>query len=96
MWDLPGPGLEPVSPALAGGFLTSALPGKPEGRFLKGCCQVFREAVVGWWETSSRVGFGGTEFCHLISNMSKLTNLAETQFLQLYVVMGDNTSLMSG
>ena len=29
MWDLPGPGLEPVSPALAGGFLTSAPPGKP-------------------------------------------------------------------
>ena len=24
MWDLPGPGLEPVSPALAGGLLTSA------------------------------------------------------------------------
>ena len=24
MWDLPRPGLEPVSPALAGGFLTSA------------------------------------------------------------------------
>ena len=23
MWDLPGPGLEPVSPALAGGFLTT-------------------------------------------------------------------------
>ena len=29
MWNLPGPGLEPVSPALAGGFLTTALPGKP-------------------------------------------------------------------
>ena len=29
MWDLPGPGLEPVSPALAGGFLTNAPPGKP-------------------------------------------------------------------
>ena len=28
MWDLPGPGLEPVSPALAGGFLTTVLPGK--------------------------------------------------------------------
>ena len=27
MWDLPGPGLEPVSPALAGGFLTTAPPG---------------------------------------------------------------------
>ena len=29
MWHLPGPGLEPVSPALAGGFLTTAPPGKP-------------------------------------------------------------------
>ena len=29
MWDLPGPGLEPMSPALAGGFLTTAPPGKP-------------------------------------------------------------------
>ena len=29
MWDLPGPGLEPGSPALAGGFLTTAPPGKP-------------------------------------------------------------------
>ena len=29
MWDLPGPGLEPVSHALAGGFLTTAPPEKP-------------------------------------------------------------------
>ena len=29
MWDLPGPGLEPVSPALAGRFSTAAPPGKP-------------------------------------------------------------------
>ena len=29
MWDLPGPGLEPEFPALAGGFLTTAPPGKP-------------------------------------------------------------------
>ena len=28
MWDLPGPGLEPVFPALAGRFLTTAPPGK--------------------------------------------------------------------
>ena len=28
-WGLPGPGLEPWSPALAGGFLTTAPPGKP-------------------------------------------------------------------
>ena len=29
MWDLPGPGLKPMSPALAGRFLTTAPPGKP-------------------------------------------------------------------
>ena len=29
MWDLPGPGLEPVSLALAGRFPTTAPPGKP-------------------------------------------------------------------
>ena len=29
MWDLPGPGLEPMSPALAGGFSTTEPPGKP-------------------------------------------------------------------
>ena len=32
MWDLPGPGIEPVSPALAGRFLSTAPPRKP--RFL--------------------------------------------------------------
>ena len=29
IWDLPGSGIEPVSPALAGGFFTTELPGKP-------------------------------------------------------------------
>ena len=37
MWDLPGPGLKPVSPALAGGFLTTVPPGKspPPGPILR-------------------------------------------------------------
>ena len=30
MWDLPRPVLEPVSPELAGGFSTTAPPGKPD------------------------------------------------------------------
>ena len=34
IWDIPGPGLEPVSPALTGGFLTTAPPGKSHYRFL--------------------------------------------------------------
>ena len=29
LWDLPRPGFEPVSPALAGGISTTAPPGKP-------------------------------------------------------------------
>ena len=34
MWDPPGPGIEPMFPALAGGFLTTVPPGKsPVGLF---------------------------------------------------------------
>ena len=46
MWDLPRPGLEPVSPALAGGLPTTAPPGKPHVRllrtFLEGICSLKR------------------------------------------------------
>ena len=37
-WDLPRPGLEPVSPALAGRLSTTAPPGKPLTSFLKRPC----------------------------------------------------------
>ena len=39
MWDLSGPGIEPVYPPLAGGFLTTGLPG---GHLiiLKGCTPI--------------------------------------------------------
>ena len=33
-WGLLGPGLKPVSPALAGGFLTTAPPGKPKNVYM--------------------------------------------------------------
>ena len=32
MWDLPGPGVEPMSPALAGGFYTTEPSGKLSGK----------------------------------------------------------------
>jgi hypothetical protein len=35
MWDLPRPGVELVSPALAGRFLTTEPPGKPTGTILE-------------------------------------------------------------
>ena len=40
MWDLPGPGIEPMSPALAGGFLTTVPPGKPYKPILNLCCNI--------------------------------------------------------
>ena len=36
MWDLPRPGLEPMSPALAGRFSTTAPLGKPSKDFYNG------------------------------------------------------------
>ena len=44
MWDLPRPGLEPVSPALAGGFSTTAPPGKPSFLHLS-CVFTFLEII---------------------------------------------------
>ena len=42
MWDLPRPGLEPMSPALAGRFSTTVPPGKPYGYvFIVICLKVF-------------------------------------------------------
>ena len=35
MWNLPGPGIEPVSPELEGGFLSTAPPGKSQKVFKK-------------------------------------------------------------
>ena len=35
MWDLPRPGLEPMSPALAGGLPATAPPGKPHKVILR-------------------------------------------------------------
>ena len=44
MWDLPRPGLEPVSPALAGRFSTTAPTGKPERSF---CSVLFWDVFLG-------------------------------------------------
>ena len=46
MWDLPRPGLEPVSPALAGRFSTTAPPGKPCILFFR-LKQKFKLGILG-------------------------------------------------
>ena len=35
MWDLPNPGIDPMSPASAGGFFPTEPPGKPSPPFLQ-------------------------------------------------------------
>ena len=47
MWDLSGPGIEPMSPALAGGFFTTEPPGKPpDPSFIQ---RMFAENVLCSW-----------------------------------------------
>ena len=46
MWDLPGPGLEPMSPALAGGFLTTVPPGKSSTEVLNQAAAAAAAATV--------------------------------------------------
>ena len=42
MWDLSGSRIEPVYPALAGGYFTTEPPGKPIHRFI---CFIFLTSV---------------------------------------------------
>ena len=56
-WDLPGPGLEPVSPAWAGGFLTTAPPGKP--RLMAFRLELSGTEGKGEREKKSRIGLKG-------------------------------------
>ena len=46
-WDLPRPGIEPVPPALAGGFFTTEPPGKPQEMFSNTWPQMFLCLIVG-------------------------------------------------
>ena len=41
MWDLPGSGIEPMSPVLASGFFSTEPPGKPSLCLLTVCCWCF-------------------------------------------------------
>ena len=51
LWDLPGPGVEPVSPALAGGFLTTEPPRKSHNVLLK------RKVEEANWQSGRNISF---------------------------------------
>ena len=69
-WDLPGPGLKPVSPALAGGFLTTVRPGKPLPRHLKNS---FPLRIKGFLCFKTVVNFKINMLCYE-SNLSPILN----------------------
>ena len=54
MWDLPGPGLKPVSPSLAGGFLTTAAPGKSFKTIFETTVTRFKCLITGYLDKAER------------------------------------------
>ena len=60
MWSIPGPGIKPVSPALAGGFFTTEPPGETLTLYIYGpitLWEIYGETV----ETVSDFIFGGSK-----------------------------------
>ena len=64
MWDLPGPGIEPESSALAGRFLTTGLSGSPVVVFLKNIYLYVWRLQVSVADAESLIAAYGTQFSH--------------------------------
>ena len=60
MWDLPGPGIEPMSPALEGRFFITEPPGKPSVKFF---IQQIHEYVT--WQGPRLLSAPATQFSPL-------------------------------
>ena len=68
MWNLCGPGMEPVSAALAGRFLSTAPPGKFSA-FKRNLHTVFHSGGLIYIPTNSAQGF---QLLHIFSNICSL------------------------
>ena len=87
MWDLPGSGLKPVSPALAGGFLTTAPPGKFKTHIL------YKKKNFSVYNGVTLLYSRG---CHNIVNQlhfSKKQNKIETPILSKLILLLYNNSI---
>ena len=74
MWDLPGPGIKPLSPALAGGFLTTEPSGKSQHLvFLSGKNQQVGQGMVCIPESKSGVSFTCLMIPFLLLDYFKVT-----------------------
>ena len=92
MWDLPRPGLEPVSPALAGRFSTSAPPGKPPHSFLYSFPLWF---ITGYWIYFPVLYSRTLLFIHPIYNSLQLLT-ANSHYIPppLRLPLGNHTSVL--
>ena len=71
MWDLPGPGTEPVSPATAGGFFITGPPGKPTEMFV---LNISMYIILGFFFFFSHKGtYIYLQKLRLFSNLKKYT-----------------------
>ena len=69
MWDLPRPGLEPVSPVLASRFSTTAPPGKPRIVFWETSILLSSETAPIYISTTRVLGY---PFLHILANICYL------------------------
>ena len=82
MWDLPRPGLKPVSPALAGRFSTTAPPGKPWEEVLTIVLKAFGMLVV--YQIHTCIAWGcepsssHTSLCNILLEFPSLCGLFNT------------------
>ena len=76
MWDLPRPGLEPVSSALAGRFSTTAPPGKPQIKrllqFKESFFLIFNKITSLWVHCCVPLSFLPKRHCSIAWNFSLL------------------------
>ena len=66
MWDPPRPGLEPVSPALAGSFSTTAPPGKPLKKCFKKCFRLKEKDTMCKYDLQGNEEHQKWQICGLI------------------------------
>ena len=86
MWDLPRPGLEPMSPALAGRFSTTAPPGKPTHLTLLTLC---------WPHSIFSLQFQ-VHYAKLSSTRQKCNTVFHCEFLGVWPGMYQSFSKSSG
>ena len=97
MWDLPGPGIKPMSPALAGRFLSSVPPGKWWPHFflllnnvlLPGCPTVYH-LIVFWCASSTLLQRESSSLLNLYQQKIENLKKKKKSFVSFYILSSPN------